>query len=407
MVSKSDLTDRRQVIVALLSARAGGDKPPVLALAVALQKRGHEVHLLCDGDVHAAVAPTRLPSVHLPRSLEQAVFYHPLHIPRMAARGETIDANSPDPLLPWAHACFQHAVKALEPLRPALLLSTLFCMPLAEMLASKFTAPWVCVNPGCYFGDDAHRPWEADYPGIVADMFRHWLLPPTQRATAVLHATDPIFDPPPEQPLPNHHFVGPLELETAPNPEASSFLDEPGEPWVLVTLSTLPQTGDMALARAALSALANDPVRVLLTLAPGHARDELGPVPSNARVEGFVPHGLVLDKACMIIGHAGHGMVMNALRHGVPMVLVPWGRDQTAVAARAANMGIAEVVPRSECTAESLAKAVARVRCNPLYADIARRASTRLRADDPLRRACSILEGLLEMRRRSSDSHDA
>jgi MGT family glycosyltransferase len=266
-------------------------------------------------------------------------------------------------------------------------------MPLAEMLASKFAAPWVCVNPGCYFGDDARRPWEADYPGIVADMFRHWLLPAIQRATAVLHATDPIFDPPPERPLPSHHFVGPLDLETSQSdPEVPSFLDEAGDPWALVTLSTVPQTGDMALARAALSALANHPVRVLLTLAPEHARDELGPVPSNARVAGFVPHGLVLEKACMIIGHAGHGMVMNALRHGVPMVLVPWGRDQTAVAARAANMGVAEVVPRSECTAERLAEAVTRVRCNQMYADTARRASARLRADDNLGRACSILE---------------
>jgi hypothetical protein len=122
MASKSGLTDRRQIVVALLSARAGGDKPPVLALAVALRKRGHEVHLLCDGDIHAAVAPTRLPSLHLPRSLEQAVFYHPLHIPRMAARGEMIDANSPDPLLAWAHACFPHAAQALEPLRSTLLL---------------------------------------------------------------------------------------------------------------------------------------------------------------------------------------------------------------------------------------------------------------------------------------------
>src|SRR5262245_40033605 len=101
----------------------------------------------------------------------------------------------------------------------------------------------------------------------------------------------------------------------------------------------------------------------------------------------------------MIIGHAGHGMVMNALRHGVPMVLVPWGRDQTAVAARAANMGVAEVVPRTECIEEGLAKAVARVRCNPLYADTARRASTRLRAGDSLGRACAILERLLEVQR--------
>ena len=45
---------QRSTIVALVSERGAGDKPPVLALAVALRKRGHAVHLLCDGDVAEA-----------------------------------------------------------------------------------------------------------------------------------------------------------------------------------------------------------------------------------------------------------------------------------------------------------------------------------------------------------------
>jgi UDP:flavonoid glycosyltransferase YjiC (YdhE family) len=42
-----------------------------------------------------------------------------------------------------------------------------------------------------------------------------------------------------------------------------------------------------------------------------------------------VPHAKVLKRSCLLVSHAGHGVVLKALYYGVPMVLVPWGRDQT------------------------------------------------------------------------------
>jgi UDP:flavonoid glycosyltransferase YjiC (YdhE family) len=58
-------------------------------------------------------------------------------------------------------------------------------------------------------------------------------------------------------------------------------------------------------------------------------------------------------------------------------------------------MGVAEVVPRSECTAERVAQAIARVLDHSCYTEAVRRASERMRADDPLGRACGIVERLL------------
>jgi len=118
-------------------------------------------------------------------------------------------------------------------------------------------------------------------------------------------------------------------------------------------------------------------------------------VPANAQLHGFVPHTPVLERACLLISHAGHGAVMAGLRHGVPMVLVPWGRDQPGVAARAEAMGVAEVVPRSDCTQERLAEAISRVLNNVRYAEVARQASARLCAERPAERACLQLEQLL------------
>jgi UDP:flavonoid glycosyltransferase YjiC (YdhE family) len=87
---------------------------------------------------------------------------------------------------------------------------------------------------------------------------------------------------------PNHHYIGPLlGKESGAAPE---FLTEAGHPWVLISLSTFPQVGELAIARAALQALKDRPVRVLVTLSPDHSAEELGPLPSNARLSGFVPH---------------------------------------------------------------------------------------------------------------------
>ena len=165
---------------------------------------------------------------------------------------------------------------------------------------------------------------------------------------------------------------------------------------MLISLSTFPQVGELAIARAALQALKDRPVRVLVTLSPDHSAEELGPLPSNARLSGFVPHRPVLERACLVVSHAGHGTVMRALWHGVPMVLVPWGRDQPEVAARASSLGVAVVVPRPDCTRENLDIAISRVLGDTRYAEASRHASRRLRAEDPVATGCICIENVLQ-----------
>ena len=83
---------------------------------------------------------------------------------------------------------------------------------------------------------------------------------------------------------------------------------------------------------------------------------------------------------------------MKALWHGVPMVLVPWGRDQPGVAARAKRLGVATVIPREDLSAEAIANAVLELTTNSDYLDSARRHSDRLRLTDPVAVACQALE---------------
>jgi MGT family glycosyltransferase len=125
------------------------------------------------------------------------------------------------------------------------------------------------------------------------------------------------------------HLVGPSIWEKTADPPP--WLDELKRPIVLVTGSTVFQDDGKFLATA-VSALANEPYDVIVT-APSIDRDTL-PSSPNARIEPFVPHGPVLDKAAAFVSHAGMGGVTKALTRGVPVLAVPFGRDQPEVARR-------------------------------------------------------------------------
>ena len=212
----------------------------------------------------------------------------------------------------------------------------------------------------------------------------------------MLHATDPVFDYDPWSMPPQHRYVGPLLWELPGS--VPKYIGEPGEPWVLCTLSSLAQD-DLPIARTAIDALshAGSRRRLVVTVGPSHTVDELDrarALEAGSRVfaEQYIPHTAVLERAQLLISHAGHGSVMKALRHGVPMVLVPWSRDQFGVAARAESMGAARVIPKEALSVNAMAEAVERVLSEPWYAARAEEAARRLRSEQPVQDAVELIE---------------
>jgi UDP:flavonoid glycosyltransferase YjiC (YdhE family) len=108
-----------------------------------------------------------------------------------------------------------------------------------------------------------------------------------------------------------------------------------------------------------------------------------------------VSHAAVLEVARLLLSHAGHGSVMKALWEGCPMVLVPWGRDQPGVAARAEALGVAQVVPRDGASMEAISQAADRVLGDDEMREEAHRHAARLRQTDSPDVAASLIEGLL------------
>jgi UDP:flavonoid glycosyltransferase YjiC (YdhE family) len=369
-------------IVALISARGGGDAPPVSTLAGGLANQGHRTTLLTDGPVSSAFLPPGVATLPHGGPDQATVF----DAPRPANR---------DWVEEWADQCFPAALATVRPLHPDILICSLHCMHLTEHLSRAMKIPWVLVNASFYFGEDALRPWEADFPSpYMIAAWRNRFLPPARRATCVLHATDPVFDPPPPTLSPNHHYVGPLIWEGDTDADLS-FLDEIGPPWILVTLSTSPQQDEILLARAAIAALADKPYRVLLTLPPGQPREQLGELPGNARTSGFLPHRAILRRSALLISQAGHGLVIKGLYHGVPMVLIPWDRDQPGVAARAQALGVAASIPRADVGGSQVAAAIESVLSVPQFAERAALHAARLQSQDAVRTACDLVMNLM------------
>lgn len=371
---------------------AGGDLPPLIAAAQALRERGHETSFIGDAAVDRALSGLGLEVQVLPAELNLGPRLASAVREAMTTTGGDLKAAGPmveRALAAWAKEVARPVGQAVVQLRPDAAVTSLFGVEV--MKEADLSSPWAVVNSTFYVGPNPPRPVEEDIgPRAIPLILRYARL--IEAADMVLHATDPVFDFSFDRLPARHHYVGPLGL-WEPRLDTPSYLEEPGDPWVLVSISSQLQD-DLPLAEAALVALADKPVRVVLTVGPDHEPEEVSLRPANAHVEQLVPHSAVLKRGVLLVSHAGHGSVMKALWEGKPMVLVPWGRDQPGVAARAHALGVAEVVARGDGSEVTLAAAIDRVLASSEMREAATSHATRLQTTDPPGTAATLLESL-------------
>ena len=151
----------------------------------------------------------------------------------------------------------------------------------------------------------------------------------------------------------NVRLVG--AINWAPPTPIPASLDQLPDPLVLVTCSTERQD-DTRLVRVALQALPAAGFSVLATTA-AHDPDAFD-APAGSKAVRFVSHDPVLERAACVVCHGGMGITQKALAAGVPVVAVPFGRDQLETARRVeiADAGV-RLSPR-RLSAERLTNAV-------------------------------------------------
>jgi UDP:flavonoid glycosyltransferase YjiC (YdhE family) len=366
-------------VLAMTVSKFGGDWPPVVAVALELHRRGHEVSVMGDAVVLAAIKDTGLVGIEWPEHL----------LPQRFIDDAGPDDDTREIFNAWAQGVEGLGATVVRQIRAEVLLGALLGVVVTNAVAQKAHVPWVFVNPAYYVGPNPARPIALDQPQM-ADSFELSLLPAIAHADLVLHGTDPDFDIIPGDLPTHHHYVGPLLW--APPGQTPGYVTDDGPPWVLVSLSTMPMADEADLANAAVAALLEHDVRILPT--GTEARNALTDDMTRdaVHVEPFVPHDAVMERAALFISHGGHGGVMRAMLHGVPMVLVPFGRDQEGIGYRADRLGIARVVPRDRLSVDSVAEAINTALSDPAIAAASQRVSEHVAAMSPAIDSARLIE---------------
>lgn len=174
-------------------------------------------------------------------------------------------------------------------------------------------------------------------------------------ATVVLAYTAEPFEYPRSDWPSKVHLVGPGLWE--PAARVPTWLDSLEHPLVVVTCSTLFQN-DRRLVEAVNEALGRGPYDVVVTT--GDVDPTALRAPPNVRIERFLAHTPLLRRASCVVCHAGMGITQKALAHGVPVVAVPFGRDQPEVARRVEVAGAGVRIPARKLTPRRLEDGVQR-----------------------------------------------
>jgi UDP:flavonoid glycosyltransferase YjiC (YdhE family) len=163
---------------------------------------------------------------------------------------------------------------------------------------------------------------------------------------------------------PGHvHVTGPIAWE----PSAEDVEPPPGEePLVLVAPSTS-QDRRFGLVRAALRGLADLRVRVLATTNRPLGGLRLD-VPSNAKLVEWLPYSRTMPRADVVLCHGGHGTVVRALSHGVPVVSVPAAGDMAENGVRVQWAGAGLCLPARLLAPTTLRWVVQEVLEDPAFA---------------------------------------
>lgn len=415
----------RRFLVALVDG--GGNVPPELHAVRRLVARGHGVTVLAEDSVAGEVRATGAPIRRWSRAPN-----------RPDRRPEHDPARDWECKYPWqllervvatlsvgpAPGYAQDVSDAIVATRPHVVVCSMFClgaMVAAEAAGLPFVVPFPNIYPlpaeglppfgmgllpargavGCLrdraLNAVTERLWDAKgLSGLNALRAQHGLPPlvhlldQIRRARRQLVMTSAQFDFPCTLPA-DATYVGPV-LDEPIWAEAAGWIPPAGHaPLVLVGMSSTfqDQVGCLQRVVDGLSAL---PVRGVVTTGPAIDPAVLR-ANANVTILSTAPHRLILREAALVVTHGGHGTVMKALAAGVPMVLLPHGRDQADTAVRVTTRGAGIMLKRT-ARSSAIAGAVRQVLATASYRAAARRLGDAVRQDADSDAVIRELEGI-------------
>lgn len=393
----------------------GGAVPPQVAVAKRLLRTGHEVSILAPRSLTKTVRASGAIFEPYRRAPEHDATDPRLDLLRdWEVRGLAARARMRDNVVcGTAAAVCDDVLELVEENRPDVIVTDYLLLgsyiaaeraglPLAALMHSIFTLPRPGIPP---FGpgwkvargrtgrlrDAVLKKYQMRFVNARIDdlnALRHsHSLAPVRSISELISAADrllilasPAFDYPGSIPS-NARWAGAITDPDVPSPVPRAGIDTPDrQQAILVSFSTTFQRQVPIVARI-VEALAGLPVRAVLTCGPAIKPSQL-PAAPNVRIVAAADHHELLPTTDLVITHGGHGTVLAALRHSVPVLCIPMGRDQREVAARAVWHG-AGISTTARASAGRLRRLIHMALNKSSLRAAAGQLAARLAADDP------------------------
>jgi UDP:flavonoid glycosyltransferase YjiC (YdhE family) len=116
-------------------------------------------------------------------------------------------------------------------------------------------------------------------------------------------------------------------------------------------------------------------------------------LPATVRHELYAPFGRLLPRCAALVHHGGIGTTSQALRAGVPQLMMPMSHDQFDNAVRVRRLGAGGEVKRNRYRADRVASELARLVDSAQIIEAAREVQKRF-TDDALTLTCELVQQL-------------
>jgi UDP:flavonoid glycosyltransferase YjiC (YdhE family) len=368
-----------------LSHSSGGNLPPSLGVAAALRKRGHEVIFATKPDTVARIEGEGFRGIGFKNAYTQVDKYPDMGpITRIAC-----SLTSPD-----VADEIKEVVASEQP--DAIMVDAMF--PAALNVAPSFGVPTsVFCHTFLWRQMDAWQGIMSKLADLrkaagfapLPDMQSLWKAQTRMIVTSVAALDD--------TPLPGWDHVthvGPvLDNETPAQPIDLPWAADDATPLVLVSYTTT-ELQDPTKVQTALDGLADLNAHVVVTTSKAIDPADLT-IPSNAHVVQYADHNAILADADLCVTHGGHGTMMRALKHGVPMVVIPgFPHDQAPNAALVEKLGAGLALP-GDADAPTLAPAARKVLGDSSFKSSAEEHAKVIRNLDGASTAASLMDAIV------------
>ncbi|CRK62058.1 glycosyltransferase, MGT family [Alloactinosynnema sp. L-07] len=336
--------------VLITSLASHGHTYPILPLATATRRAGHQVTYATHSSFHPVLTGLGFAVEDVGMTISEAF--------AEVTAGQPIDFANREKMEGLVGKVFASALPrrvardlgpVLERVKPDLVIYE------AATIGAGFAARAAGIPVLCHaFGRGNVREPFSDMKRLLAEVAAEFGVPfdPTSASP------DPYLDIFPES-LQDTEFlaVAADRIPIRPVPfaepgELPAWVAEHREPLTYLTLGTA--FGQAHVLRTAIDGLAGLPGRVLVAAGPTVDVGTIGAVPDNVTVLPWVPQADLLPHVDLVVHHGGSGTTLGALAAGIPQLFLPQGADQFVNADAIAASGAGAQLVGDEFTAEAV-----------------------------------------------------